>query len=120
MSQQKVEKYKKEKQNRKKIIAREKRQKALRNCAYVLVIVAFFGFIAFSIYKDYIYKEPANTEPVTYSLSEKEISKAWTEYENASSEENSSGDDENTSGEGDTTSGEDETTSGEDETTPAN
>lgn len=105
MSQQKVEKYKKEKQNRKKIIARQKRQKVMRNCAYVLVIAAFIGFIGFSVYKDYIYKKPSDTEPATFSLSEKEISKVWTDYENSSDDE--------------TTSGEDETTSSDEETTSA-
>lgn len=116
MSQQKVEKYKKEKQNRKKIIAKQKRQKFMRNCAYVLVIAAFIGFIGFSVYKDYIYKEPSNTEPTTFSLSEKEISKVWTEYENGESEESSSSDENNTtSSEGETTSSENETTSAQDE-----
>lgn len=117
MSQQKVEKYKKEKQNRKKIIAKQKRQKFMRNCAYVLVLAAFIGFIGFSVYKDYIYKEPSSTEPATFSLSEKEISKVWSDYEKGDSEESSSSDENNTtSSEGDTTSNEDETTSGENET----
>lgn len=105
MSQQKVEQYKKEKKNRKKNIARQKRQAAIRNCLVTLVIAAFIGFIGFSIYKDYIYKEPSNNEPVTYSLSEKEISKVWEEYH------------ETTTAEGETTSGEEETTSNEDTTT---
>ena len=118
MSQQKVEKYKKEKQNRKKIIAKQKRQRVMRNCAYVLVIAAFIGFIGFSVYKDYIYKKPSDTEPVTFSLSEKEISKVWTDYENSLEEENSSND-ETTSGEDSTTSSEDETASSDEETASA-
>ena len=113
MSQQKVDQYKKEKSNRKKILAKQKRQAFLRTSVVCLVIIAFVGFFGYSIYKDYIYKEPTNTEPTTYSLSEKEITSVW----NAYSEEKTSPDEttgENSSNE--TTSTE---TASEDETTSA-
>jgi Tfp pilus assembly major pilin PilA len=98
MSQQKVEKYKNDKKNRKKIIAKQKRMRVLRNCMATLVVVALVAFIGLSIYKDYIYKESTDTEPVTYSLSEKEISKVWSSYEDeAASDDETSSDDETTS-----------------------
>lgn len=78
MSQAKVDKYKKEKAKRKKIIAKQKRQDFLRSSILILVVIAFVGFFGYSVYKEYIYKEPAKTEePTTYVLSEEEVSSVW-------------------------------------------
>lgn len=50
MSQQKVDKYKKEKYSRKKQLAREKRMRIIYSAAGALVAVAIVGWIGFSVY----------------------------------------------------------------------
>ncbi len=83
MSQAKVDKYKKDKANRKKIMAKQKRQAFLRSSILILVVIAFVGFFGYSVYKEYIYKEPVKTEePTTYVLSEEEVSSVWAATEN--------------------------------------
>lgn len=107
MSQEKVNKYKEEKLNRKKIIAKQKRNAAIRNSILSLVIVGFVAFVGYSVYKDYIYEEPTETEVATYSLSESEITSAW----NAYLEQETSSEDATTSNE--TTSSEETTSAAE-------
>lgn len=50
MSQEKVERRKKEKENRKKIMKQEKLKALATKCAIVLVIVIAFGWIGYSGY----------------------------------------------------------------------
>ena len=90
MSQEKVDKYKKEKANRKKIIARQKRHEFFARLAVGVVTIAFFGFIIVSAYfKWFDKKDETTAEAATYSLSEEEISSVWEAYteEPESSEE---------------------------------
>ena len=53
MSQQKVEQYKKDKANRKKILAREKFRTRVAGCAVGIVCLAIVGYIGYSVY-DYV------------------------------------------------------------------
>lgn len=50
MSQEKVERYKKEKVNRKKIIKKQKRIKILIRVIVILIALAILAFIGWSIY----------------------------------------------------------------------
>ena len=49
MSQEKVNKYKDQKANRKELIKKEKRNTALRRCAYIVVGLALVGWLTFSV-----------------------------------------------------------------------
>lgn len=78
MSQAKVDKYKQEKKNRKRIIAKQKRDRFFGSCAFAVVILAFVGYIGYSVYDSQFKKDTANeTEVATYSLSEEEVSSVW-------------------------------------------
>lgn len=113
MSQQKVDKYKKEKANRKKIIARQKRQEFFARFAVGVVTIAFFGFIIVSAYfKWFDKKDETTAEAATYSLSEEEISSVWEAY----TEESESTSEEETTQVAETTSSE-ESSSSEEATT---
>lgn len=54
MSQAKVDKYKKEKANRKKAMAKEKLKKKIYVIIGAVVALAFVAWIGFSVYNDYI------------------------------------------------------------------
>lgn len=79
MSQQKVDKYKKDKANRKKIIAKQKRIAFFEKTVAVIVGLALVAFIGGSAYFKWFHKEKSSNskETVTYALSEKEISSIW-------------------------------------------
>lgn len=85
MSQKKVDAYKKEKANRKKIIAKQKRQAFLMKLAGIAITALFFGFIIFSVYDKWI-KEDEDATVATYALSAEEISSVFEAY-TAESEE---------------------------------
>lgn len=53
MSQEKVDRYKKEKQNRKQIMRKEKIQNVLRKCAVGVVAICLIGWIGYSAYGTY-------------------------------------------------------------------
>ena len=87
MSQEKVDKYKKEKANRKKIIAKQKRIAFLEKSVFALVVIAFVAFIGGSVYfKWFDKKKDTVAEAATYSLSEEEISSVWAAHENPEEE----------------------------------
>ncbi len=114
MSQEKVDKYKQEKANRKKTIAKEKRKKKLYTALAVLIGVVFIGWLGVSVYLEI--KQAKEDESM-----EAELSK-WLEDYYATSTNATTGDGSATTTTGsDTTSGsESETTSGDtssDETT---
>ena len=71
MSQAKVEKYKQEKANRKKIMKKEKRMHILRVILASLVGLVIVGFLVWSVVDKYNDKNNS-TEPIT--LSEEEMS----------------------------------------------
>ena len=78
MSQAKVDKYKQDKKNRKKIMAKQKRQRVLGSCAFAVVILAFVGYLGYSVYDGQFKKDDnKETEVATYSLSEEEVSSVW-------------------------------------------
>ena len=93
MSQEKVDKYKKDKANRKKIIAKQKRQEFFEKSVITLIGVALVAFIVVSAYFKWFHKEKATVaEAATYSLSEEEISSVWYAYENPTEEETTADD----------------------------
>lgn len=72
MSQAKVDKYKQEKANRKKIMKKEKRQHVLRVLLGCLVGLALVGFLVWTVVDKYNEK---NNETQQITLSEEEMSK---------------------------------------------
>lgn len=95
MSQEKVDKYKKDKANRKKLIAKQKRQEFLEKTVVTLIGLALVAFIVISAYFKWFHKEKATVaEAATYSLSEEEISSVWEAYENPTEPETTSGNEE--------------------------
>lgn len=98
MSQEKVDKYKKEKANRKKIMAKEKRIKRIYILLGTLVGIVFVVWIGFSVYNDYIKEEPTTT---AVTLSEEQIA----ELESLIAAQATSGTEESSSAEDETTSG---------------
>lgn len=109
MSQAKVDKYKKDKANRKKIIAKQKRTAALQKFAFAVVSLALVAFIVASAYFKWFKDDKTSNEPVTYALSAEEVSSVWTAYANA--EEESSTDGSSSNETESTDSAEEETTS---------
>ena len=94
MSQEKIDKYKKDKANRKKLIAKQKRQEFLEKSVVTLIGLALVAFIVISAYFKWFHKEKATVaEAATYSLSEEEISSVWEAYENPTEEETTSSED---------------------------
>lgn len=94
MSQEKVDQYKKDKANRKKIIARQKRQAFFEKTIAVIIGVAFVAFVGVSAYFKWFDKnDDTVAEAATYSLSEEEISSVWAAYEKPSEEETTSAQD---------------------------
>ena len=67
MSQEKVDRYKKEKANRKKNMKKEKFQNILRKCAVALVGFVLIGWIGFSAYNTYESKQPKEEAQIDYS-----------------------------------------------------
>lgn len=101
MSQKKVDQRKQEKYNRKKIMAREKRNNFLMKLAGWTIIIAFIGFFGYSCYEKWGPEE--KVEAATYALSDKEISSVFEAY-TAESEEDT------TEGQGDTSDSEEDNT----------
>lgn len=90
MSQAKVDKYKKDKANRKKIIARQKRVAAFQKFAVAVVSLALVVFIVGSAYFKWFKDDKSDvTENVTYALSEEEVSSVWNSVANSEAEEDS-------------------------------
>ena len=58
MSQAKVDKYKKEKANRKKEMAKQKTEKIIGGCAILVAIVGWVGYTGYNYYED---NKPAQT-----------------------------------------------------------
>lgn len=61
MSQEKVERYKEEKKNRKKIMAQEKRKRVFSALCGWVIALAFVGWIGVSFYDAYQDKKPLET-----------------------------------------------------------
>lgn len=67
MSQEKVDRYKKEKANRKKNIKKEKIQDILRRCLYGVVGLALLGWIGYSGYNTYTSNKSAEEVQIDYT-----------------------------------------------------
>lgn len=61
MSQEKVDKYKKEKANRKKTLARNKVKRTIARCCGLVVLVLVAGWAGYSGYNYYEDQKPAET-----------------------------------------------------------
>lgn len=67
MSQEKVDRYKKEKANRKQNVRKEKLQNVLRKCMVGVVAVLLVGWIGWSAYGMYETKRPKDEVEIDYS-----------------------------------------------------
>lgn len=67
MSQEKVDRYKEEKANRKKIMAKQKREKAIRRVAGTVIAVVLIGWIGYSAVDAYQESRPRQTVEVDYT-----------------------------------------------------
>lgn len=67
MSQEKVERYKEQKANRKKMMKREKVQRIVRNCVAVVVVVAALGWVGYSGVTYIIDNQPREEVKVDYT-----------------------------------------------------
>ena len=67
MSQEKVDHYKEQKRNRKKIMKKEKRQRYLGYSIATLIAVAIIGWASASVYKTYEANKPVSYTEVDMS-----------------------------------------------------
>lgn len=67
MSQEKVDRYKKEKANRKKIMKKEKVQYIIRRCVVAVLAVALVGWIGYSAFRVYEDSRTVETAEVDYN-----------------------------------------------------
>lgn len=67
MSQEKVDRYKKEKANRKQTVKKEKIQNVLRKCMVAIVAIILVGWIGYSAYGTYESKKPKEEVEIDYS-----------------------------------------------------
>lgn len=113
MSQEKVDKYKQEKANRKKTMAKEKRKKRLYVLCGAVIGIAFAVWIGFSVYNDFIKEQPTQA-----TLSEEEYQQLLELLAGQTSSDGStSGSDTSTTGSDSATTGTDENTTGTEEDT---
>ena len=78
MSQEKVDRYKQEKANRKKIMKKEKAANAARKCVVGLAALLLVGWVGYSAYGTYKSNEPKESVEIDYT--------ALTEFSNNLSE----------------------------------
>ena len=67
MSQDKVDRYKKEKANRKQTVKKEKVQNVLRKCLVGIVAVLLVSWIGYSAYGTYEKKKPKDEVEIDYT-----------------------------------------------------
>lgn len=67
MSQEKVDKYKEQKANRKKIIKKEKQMRVLRNCVAAVIALAVIGWIGYSAVGKYQDAQPREVAEVDFT-----------------------------------------------------
>ena len=67
MSQEKVDRYKKEKANRKQIMRKEKMANLLRKCVVGIVGLILVGWIGYSAYNTYQTNRPVDEIQIDYS-----------------------------------------------------
>jgi len=74
MSQEKVARYKEEKANRKEIMKKAKRQKAVRNTVTAVICVAVVGWLGYSAVDYAIENKPRQEVDVDYTAIEEYLS----------------------------------------------
>lgn len=67
MSQEKVDRYKEQKANRKKIMKKEKAMHALRKCVVCVIGIGLVGWLGFSAYNVYMDSQPRLEAAVDYT-----------------------------------------------------
>lgn len=67
MSQEKVDRYKKEKANRKQNVKKEKFRNIIRKCAVCIAGLALIGWIGYSAYGTYESRKPQEEAQIDYS-----------------------------------------------------
>ena len=67
MSQEKVDKYKQEKANRKKIMRREKMKKYMRRCVGGAICLVLIGWLGYSAYGAYSANKPVPSAELDYA-----------------------------------------------------
>lgn len=67
MSQEKVDRYKKQKANRKAIMRKEKMMNIVRQCVVGVVFLVLVGWLGFSAYDMYEKNQPVQTVAVDYT-----------------------------------------------------
>jgi hypothetical protein len=67
MSQEKVDRYKEEKANRKKIMKQEKRKRIAVRTVAVVICVGIVGLIGYSGYQNYEKSQPRESYEVNYT-----------------------------------------------------
>lgn len=67
MSQEKVDKYKEQKANRKKIMKKEKAANILRKCIVGLTALVLVGWVGYSAYGTYKSKKPKQSVEIDYT-----------------------------------------------------
>ena len=67
MSQEKVDRYKKEKANRKQTVKKEKIQNVLRKCVVGVVALLLISWIGYSAYGTYESKKPKEEVEIDYT-----------------------------------------------------
>ena len=67
MSQEKVNRYKEEKKNRKELLAKEKKQKAIRRVVGTVIAVVFVAWVGFSAVDTYQNSRPREVVEVDYT-----------------------------------------------------
>ena len=85
MSQEKVDRYKKEKANRKQIMKKARIQKLVIRCVIALVAVALVGGFGYSAFSSYQAKKPKEEVAIDYSALD-ELSQSLSELEVADGE----------------------------------
>lgn len=67
MSQEKVNRYKEEKANRKQLMEKQKKQKALRKVAGIVIAVVLIGWVGYSAVDAYQESRPRDVVEVDYT-----------------------------------------------------
>lgn len=67
MSQEKVDRYKKDKANRKQIMRKQKMMHIVRNTLMAVVAVALIGWLGYSAYDAYESKQPRQMAEIDYT-----------------------------------------------------
>ena len=68
MSQEKVNRYKEEKANRKQLMEKQKKQKALRKVAGIVIAVVLIGWVGYSAVDAYQESRPRDVVEVDYTV----------------------------------------------------